>query len=73
MIRSWAPYRSAIALNSSSWPAFCLVITTLILKPPNPASASRRMASTAIAYEPAPRSASFTSAVAPSIEIWMST
>src|SRR6266487_3684975 len=62
--RSWAPNRSAIALKSSSWPAFCLVTTTEILKPLNPSRARFSIARSAVAYEPGPRTASLTSAVA---------
>ncbi|SLH04039.1 Uncharacterised protein [Mycobacteroides abscessus subsp. abscessus] len=39
VMRSWAPKRSAMALNSSSWPTLWRVITTEILKFSNPASA----------------------------------
>ena len=60
-------------MKSSSWPAFCLVTTTEILKPWNPAAARFCIARSAVAYEPGPRTASLTSAVAPSSEIWTST
>ena len=73
MIRSCAPNLSAIALNSSSWSTFCRVITTEIFGWPNPASARFSNARIAVAYDPGPRTASLTSAVAPSREIWMST
>ncbi len=71
--RSCAPRLSASAWNWSSWPALCRVTTTEILKPTNPASASRRIARSAVSYDPGPRTASFTSAVAPSREICTST
>ena len=62
-----------MALNSSSWPTFCLVTTTEILKPRKPAAARLVIARSAVAYEPGPRTASLTSAVAPSSEICTST
>ena len=71
--RSWAPNRSASALKASSWPALCRVTTTEILNPAKPAAARLRIAASAVAYEPAPRTASLTSAVAPSREICTST
>src|SRR6266567_582457 len=67
--RSCAPNRSAMALKSFSWLTFWLVTTTEILKPRKPASARWRIARSAVAYEPGPRTASLTSAVAPSREI----
>jgi hypothetical protein len=52
---------------------FWRVQTTEILKPAKPASARLAMAVSAVAYEPGPRTASLTSAVAPSREICTST
>ena len=52
---------------------FCLVMTTDSLKPRNPASARFCIARIAVAYDPGPRTASFTAAVAPSSEICTST
>ena len=48
VIRKFAPNRSAMALNASSWPTLCLVITTEILNPANPAAARFAMARSAI-------------------------
>jgi hypothetical protein len=61
------------ALNWSSWPAFSRVTTTETLTSFIPASARFSSARVAVAKEPVPRTASFTSAVAPSREIWTST
>ncbi len=52
---------------------FCRVITTDSLKPVKPASARFCIARIAVAYDPGPRTASLTSAVAPSSEICTST
>ncbi len=51
----------------------CRVITTEILNPAKPAPARFRMARSATSYDPRPRTASFTSGVAPSSEICTST
>jgi hypothetical protein len=67
--RSWASYRSAIALKASSWGMLWRVQTTDSLKFSKPAAARFSMARTAMANEPSPRTASLTSAVAPSSEI----
>ncbi|SLH38113.1 Uncharacterised protein [Mycobacteroides abscessus subsp. abscessus] len=62
-----------MALNSSSWPTLWRVITTEILKFSNPAFARFSIARIAVSNEPGPRTASLTSAVAPSMEICTST
>ena len=62
-----------MALKSSSWSTLWRVQTTEILKPSKPAAARFSMAVMAVAKVPSPRTASFTSAVAPSMEIWTST
>jgi len=51
----------------------CRVHTTESLKPEKPAAARFSIARTAMAKEPSPRTASLTSAVAPSSEICTST
>ena len=68
---SWGLY--SMAWNSSSCDMFCRVITTEIRKPRNPASARLDIAASAVRYEPGPRTASLTSAVAPSSETCTST
>ena len=73
MIRNVAPYRSARALKSSSWLTLWRVTTTEIFESVKPASARFSSARIAIANDPSPRTASLTSAVAPSSEIWTST
>ena len=66
--RSCAPNRSAIAMKSSSWLAFCLVTTTEILKPgTRPRQVLHRPQRGGVRARP--RTASLTSAVAPSSEI----
>ncbi|SHY10553.1 Uncharacterised protein [Mycobacteroides abscessus subsp. abscessus] len=69
VIRSVAPYLAAREANSSSWSTLWRVTTTEIFASLNPAAARFSNARTAMSNEPAPRTASFTSAVAPSSDI----